>query len=109
MTPVVHAAIAVIIMALVTAAIRFLPFIIFGKNQKTPAIINYLGKVLPHAIMAMLVVYCLKNVSFKSAGGFLPELIAGLVTSGLYVWKRNTLLSIAAGTVLYMVLVQLVF
>ncbi|MCQ2524619.1 MAG: AzlD domain-containing protein [Lachnospiraceae bacterium] len=104
-----HAMISVAIMALVTIMIRFLPFVIFGKKQNTPKIITYLGKVLPHAIMAMLVVYCLKNISFASVGGFLPELIAGAATAGLYVWKKNTLLSIGLGTVIYMLLVQLVF
>lgn len=104
-----HPAISVAIMAVVTILIRFLPFAIFGNNRKTPWIINYLGKVLPHAIMAMLVVYCLKNVSFKTTSGFLPELIATVVTAALYVWKKNTLLSIGLGTLLYMLLVQFVF
>lgn len=104
-----HPAISVAIMAVVTILIRFLPFAIFGNNRKTPKMINYLGKVLPHAIMAMLVVYCLKNVSLKSTLSFLPELIASVATAGLYVWKKNTLLSIGLGTVLYMVLVQFVF
>lgn len=105
----INSAVSVAIMAIVTIAIRFLPFVIFGNKRKTPKIINYLGKVLPHAIMAMLVVYCLKNISFVSAGSFVPELIAGIATAALYVWKRNTLLSIGCGTVLYMLLVQLVF
>lgn len=97
------------VIALVTAALRFLPFIIFNGNRKTPAIIERLGKVLPYAIMGMLVVYCLKGVSFKSVAGFLPSLIACLVVAVLYIWKRNTLISIIAGTICYMFLVQVVF
>lgn len=97
------------VIALVTAAIRFLPFVIFNDGKKTPKIIEKLGKVLPYAIMGMLVVYCLKGVSFVNLSGFLPALIACLVVGVLYVWKRNTLISIVAGTVCYMVLVQVVF
>ena len=101
--------IAVAVIALVTALIRFLPFLIFNGSRKTPKLIEKLSKTLPYAIMAMLVVYCLKGVSFASISGFLPELIACLVVALLHVWKRNTLLSILCGTVCYMLLVQLVF
>ena len=97
------------IVALVTALLRFLPFIIFRGNKKTPKLIKKLGGMLPYSIMGMLVVYCLKNVSFSSLNGFLPQLIASLVIILLHVWKRNTLISIVCGTVVYMVLVQLVF
>lgn len=100
---------AVAVIALVTALLRFLPFILLGNNRKTPPIIEKLGRLLPYAIMGMLVVYCLKGVSFTSAEGFLPPLIASLVVGALYVWKRNTLASIIAGTLCYMALVQLVF
>ncbi|MBQ3251968.1 MAG: AzlD domain-containing protein [Oscillospiraceae bacterium] len=100
---------AIAVAALVTAATRFLPFLIFGNGKKTPDIIVYLGKVLPYAIMGMLVVYCLKNVSFISAPFALPELISCAVVAILHIWKRNTLLSIAAGTVGYMLLIQFVF
>lgn len=99
----------VAVIALVTAAIRFLPFVIFNGNGKTPKIIEKLGKVLPCAIMGMLVVYCLKDISFGSVSGFLPQIIACLVVTILYVWKRNTLISIICGTVCYMILVQMVF
>ncbi|MBQ8554936.1 MAG: AzlD domain-containing protein [Clostridia bacterium] len=97
------------VIALVTAGIRFLPFLVFGGSRKTPAIIERLGAVLPYAIMGMLVVYCLKGTHFASPDGFLPPLIACCVVAGLYVWKRSTLLSIVCGTLCYMVLVQLVF
>ena len=94
---------------LVTMATRFLPFLIFGEKRKTPPIIEYLGTVLPCAIMGMLVVYCLKDVSFVKNPFGIPELIACAVVAALHVWKRNSLLSIGGGTVCYMLLVQLVF
>lgn len=99
----------VLIVAGVTILIRFLPFMIFSGNRKTPAFITYLGKVLPYSIMAMLVVYCLKNVSITSSPHGLPELISSVVIIALHTWKRNTLLSIIAGTVCYMLLIQFVF
>ena len=102
-----YAAILIAIMAVVTMLLRFLPFLIFGKE--TPSYIAYLGKVLPAAIIGMLVVYCLKDTSLIEAPHGLPELIAGLSVVGLQAWKRNSLLSILAGTVIYMLLVQLVF
>lgn len=104
-----HIWVSVAVIALVTAVIRFLPFMIWSGNRKTPKIIEKLGRVLPYAIMGMLVVYCLKDVNFTNASGFLPPLIACLVVSILYVWKRNTLISIIAGTICYMVLVQMIF
>lgn len=104
-----HAALIVAVCALVTIGLRFLPFLIFGSHRKTPPFVTYLGKVLPCAIMAMLVVYCLKDVSLLSFPHGVPEAIAVLVVAGLHIWKRNTLLSIVAGTVCYMVLVQGIF
>lgn len=100
---------SVAIIALLTAALRFLPFALFGNGRKTPKIIEKLSSMLPYAIMGMLVVYCLKDTSFSSLGGFLPALIASAVVVLLHAWKRNTLLSIISGTVCYMLLVQLVF
>ena len=104
-----HTWFTVAVIALVTALIRFLPFAVWSGNRKTPKIIERLGKVLPNAVMGMLVIYCLKSVSFASISGFLPELIACLVVGVSYVWKRNTLISIVCGTVCYMLLVQMVF
>lgn len=104
-----HAALIVAVVALVTAGLRFLPFLIFGENRETPPLISYLGQVLPYAIMGMLVVYCLKDVSFIVAPFGIPEAIGCAVVALLHIWKRNTLLSIGAGTVCYMLLVQLVF
>lgn len=100
------AAIMIVIMALITMILRILPFMIFGKRE-TPAYIQFLGKYLPYSIMAMLVVYCLKNVSLTSAPFGIPELIAVALVVGLHVWKRNTLLSIVCGTACYMILIQL--
>lgn len=104
-----HAFGTVAVAALVTMALRFLPFVIFRGDRETPAYITYLGKVLPFAIMGMLVVFCLKGVSFAEAPYGIPEFLACVAVAALHVWKRNTLLSIAGGTVLYMVLVQMVF
>ena len=99
----------VVISALVIAATRFLPFLVFGEKRKTPPVIEYLGTVLPCAIMGMLVVYCLKDISFLRSPYGLPELIACCVVAALHVWKRNSLLSIGGGTVCYMLLIQWVF
>lgn len=104
-----YSAIAVAVIALVTIALRFVPFLIFGGKRKTPEIITYLGSVLPYAIMGMLVVFCLKGVTPLSYPYGLPELISCAVVVVLHVWKRNTLLSIICGTACYMVLIQLVF
>ncbi|MBQ3078624.1 MAG: AzlD domain-containing protein [Clostridia bacterium] len=100
---------SVLIMALVTALLRILPFIVFGGKRKTPKLVEKLSRSLPYAIMGMLVVYCLKGVSFREAALFVPSLIASAVVIALHVWRRNTLLSIVSGTVCYMLLVQLVF
>jgi len=94
-------------MAVVTVLLRFLPFIVFRK--RTPAYISYLGRVLPPAIIGMLVVYCLKDTSPATPPFALPELIAAACVVGMQVWRRNSLVSILAGTVVYMLLVQLVF
>jgi branched-subunit amino acid transport protein AzlD len=94
---------------LATMLTRYLPFLLFSGKRKTPTMITYLGKVLPCAIMGMLVVYCLKDVQFTAGTFGIPEILACCAVVGLHVWKRNSLLSIGAGTVLYMVLVQLVF
>lgn len=97
------------VIALVTIALRFLPFLIFGEGRKTPPLIAYLGQVLPYAIMGMLVVYCLKGIRLTIFPFGIPELIGCGIVAGLHIWKRNTILSIGIGTVVYMMLVQLVF
>lgn len=100
---------AVAVIAIVTVALRFLPFILFRGNKKTPVLVDKLGKALPYAIMGMLVVYCLKGVHLGALSGWLPSLLSCLVVAALYVWKRNTLMSIICGTACYMFLVQAVF
>ena len=103
-----HSILIIAVSALTTMAIRFFPFLVFGK-RKVPEIVQYLGRVLPCAIMATLVVYCLKGVTLFSGNHGLPELIAMMTVVALHKWKHNTLLSILAGTLLYMVLLQVVF
>ena len=92
-----------------TMATRFLPFIVFKGGKDAPKYIQYLGKALPAALFGMLCVYCLKDVEFLSGSYGLPEIIAIAVTACLHLWKRQMLLSIAGGTVVYMLLVQFVF
>ena len=104
----IHAITTIVVCALVSAELRCLPFLIFGEKRKTPEIVAYLGKVLPFAIMGMLVIYCLKDVSPVHAPFGIPEAIGCAAVAGLHIWKRNTLLSIGAGTVIYMLLVQFV-
>lgn len=94
--------------AVCTFAERVLPFAVFG-NRPVPTVIRYLGKILPMAVMATLVVYCLRGISFASVGTFAPELISLAVVVALHLWKRKTFLSIVGGTACYMLLVQLVF
>ncbi|MEE1196474.1 MAG: AzlD domain-containing protein [Lachnospiraceae bacterium] len=98
----------IVVMAVCTFLTRVLPFLILRKRQ-TPAFVTYLGQVLPYPIMGMLIVYCLKDVSFLEAPFAVPELIAVAVVVVLHVWKRNTLLSIIGGTACYMILIQFVF
>lgn len=102
----------ILTIAISVAAVQFcrwLPFWVFPAHRPIPEYIRYLGKVLPAAMFGMLVVYCYKNTDLFHADYGLPDFIAGAVTLGLHFWKKNMFLSIAAGTILYMVLVQLVF
>lgn len=100
---------SIFVMALVTFFTRALPFLLFDRGDHPPKIVLYLGKVLPPAIIAMLIVYCLKGVTFTTVGGWLPTLLAGVTAVLLHVWKGNDLLSIFGATGLYMILVQAVF
>ena len=102
-----RSAVLIAVMAAVTILLRFLPFLVFRKE--TPPYIAYLGRVLPPAIIGMLVIYCLKDVSVRVHPFGIPELIAAVCVVGLQVWRRNSLVSILTGTVVYMVLVQVVF
>jgi branched-subunit amino acid transport protein AzlD len=101
----------IIILAVAAGAMltRFLPFLLFPENKKPPEFVSYLGKTLPAAAMGLLVVYCLKNVSLAAAPYGIPELIGVAAVVLLHIWKGSALLSIGGGTVVYMLLVQLVF
>lgn len=92
-----------------TMLTRFLPFLVFPSGKTTPKYIQYLGKVLPGAVFGMLIIYCLKSVSILEGNHGIPEAIGILVTVILHKWKRQMLLSIAGGTICYMLLLQLVF
>lgn len=92
-----------------TMMTRFLPFLVFPADKKTPSYIQYLGKVLPAALFGLLVIYCLRNVSIWTENHAIPEFLAIALVVGIHLWKRNMLLSIAAGTIFYMFLVQMVF
>lgn len=92
-----------------TMLTRFLPFLIFPAGKPAPRYIRYLGKVLPPAVFGLLVIYCLKNVNVVTGSHGIPELISIAVVTGLHLWKRQMLLSIAGGTICYMLLVQMVF
>lgn len=104
-----HSLMIIVVCALTTLCTRALPFLIFGGKKEVPAVIQYLGKVLPCAIMAILVVYCLKGINLLTGNHGLPELLAVALVVGLHVWKKNTLLSIGLGTAFYMFLVQVIF
>ncbi len=104
-----HGILIVAVISLVTIGLRFLPFLIFNGKRSTPEFVTYLGRILPYAIMGMLVVYCLKGITITAAPYGLPELIACAAVVLLHLWKRNTLISIVGGTACYMLLVQVVF
>lgn len=92
-----------------TAMTRFLPFLVFPGDKPVPKYIQYLGRVLPSAVFGLLVIYCLRDVNILSGSHGIPELISIAAVAGLHLWKRQMLLSIAGGTVCYMLLVQMVF
>ncbi len=99
----------ILAVAITTFATRVTPFLVFPKGKEVPSIVHYLGKVLTPAVIGMLVVYCLKGTHIIAAPHGIPELIAVVTVAILHIWKRNNLLSIGVGTVLYMVLIQVVF
>jgi len=104
-----QAIISILIMAGVTFLTRALPFLLFDRGSGPPKIVLYLGKWLPPAVIAMLVVYCLRTVNPLVGSRGIPELLAICAVIALHLWKRNNLLSIFGGTILYMILVQAVF
>lgn len=126
LTP-LQAILSILVMALVTFLTRALPFLLFDRGESPPKLVLYLGRVLPPAVIAMLIVYCLRNPALTVAPeltanmsniwaavvsffvGWAPQLISGVVVVLLHLWKKNDLLSIFGGTILYMILVQVVF
>lgn len=104
-----EAVIIIFLVSLVTFLIRFIPFLIFRNNRTLPPFVQYLNTVLPYACIGMLVVYCFKSVDLTSGNHGLPELISALFVIAVHHWKHQMLLSIAGGTLVYMLLVQLVF
>lgn len=106
---IIHSLAIVFVIAGVTVFTRFAPFVIFGKCKQIPRVIRYLGAAMPAAVIIMLIIYCLRNTAISVYPFGLPELIACIATATLHWFGKNTLLSIAGGTVLYMILVQVVF
>lgn len=106
---VLQAVIIILVTALATIISRFAPFVLFPEGKDYPKIITYLSKVLPPAMMGLLVVYCLKNASLFSESHAIPEIVSVAVVAIIHLLKRNVLLSIAAGTAMYMLMVQVVF
>jgi branched-subunit amino acid transport protein AzlD len=104
-----HAMIIMIVMGLMTLATRILPVLIFGRSEKVPDFILYLGKVVPFTAMGLLIVYCLRDVSVFSGSHAIPEILALAVVAVSYLWKKNSILSVVVGTIVYMFLVQKVF
>ncbi|MBT2616352.1 MULTISPECIES: branched-chain amino acid transporter permease [unclassified Bacillus (in: firmicutes)] len=101
--------ITIAMVVLGTMLTRFLPFIVFPSGKPTPKYVQYLGKMLPSAVIGLLIIYCLKDVSLRSGSHGIPEFIGVAVVALLHVWKKMMLLSIAGGTIVYMMLIQLVF
>ena len=104
-----HALIVMLVMGGCVLLTRILPVIIFGRSERVPEFILYLGKVIPYTAMGLLIVYCLRDVSILGGTHGLPELIAMAVVVASYLWKRNTIVSVVLGTAVYMVLLQMVF
>ncbi len=107
--PAQQSIIIILTCAVVTFCIRAFPFAVFGGKRKIPDFVIYLGAVLPAAIISILIIYCIKTVSFVSFPHGLPELISIFFVAVIHLWKRSNLLSIGLGTVLYMILIQRVF
>jgi branched-subunit amino acid transport protein AzlD len=103
-----HSVAIIAVAAIVTLIIRAVPFVVFGGKREVPETVTYLGKVLPPAIMVILI-YCVKEINLFTGSHGIPELLSIAVVALLHIWKKNTLLSIAVGTILYMILVQVVF
>ena len=104
-----HAIIVIAVMGLAVLVTRIVPVLVFGRGEKVPEFILYLGRVVPYTAMGLLIVYCLRDMPVLEAPHGLPEIIALAVVTGTYLWRRNTIFSVVIGTALYMFLVQSVF
>lgn len=104
-----ESALIILVIAAITFGLRAVPFVLFSRTGETPKVVAYLGNSLPPAVMGMLIVYCLRNVSVLDSPFGLPEMIAVVTVAVLHLWRRNNLLSILGGTVCYMVLIQAIF
>lgn len=104
-----HVAVLIAVMAIVTIVLRALPFVLFSKDGKMPSVVVYLGDVLPMAVMGMLVVYCLRNITLFESPFGIPEIVSTFLVVVLQAYKRNSLISILAGTIAYMVLIRVLF
>ena len=104
-----HAAAVILVMGIVTLATRVLPVLLFGRGEKVPDLVLYFGRVVPYTAMGMLIVYCLRDVSFAGGSHAVPEIIALAAVALSYLWKRNSILSVVIGTAVYMFLIQSVF
>lgn len=109
MTDTRHAMIVIAVMGLAVLATRIVPVLIFGRGEKVPEFILYLGRVVPYTAMGLLIVYCLRDVPVLDSPHGLPEILSLAVVTLTYLWKRNSILSVVIGTALYMFLVQSVF
>ncbi len=101
--------IAILVIGIVTFAIRVAPFILFGKDKATPKYVQYIGNYLPPAVIAMLIIYCLRNVNVSAFPFGIPEVIGVITVAILHIWKRNNLISIIGGTAIYMIAIQFIF
>ena len=108
LTP-VQTLIIILSVAFGTMVTRFIPFFLFPESKEPPKVVAYLGQVLPPAMMGLLIVYCLRDVSLQASPHGIPELIAILCILAMHKWKNNVLISIGSGTIVYMILIQLVF
>ncbi|NLL75678.1 MAG: branched-chain amino acid transporter AzlD [Clostridiales bacterium] len=106
---IIHSIAIIAVVSGCTILIRAVPFFLFGGNRQVPGVIHYLGKFLPCAIMATLVIYCLRNVKLTEGAHGFPELISIALVIGLHIWKKNILISVGLGTICYMVLIQIIF
>lgn len=104
---IIYSILIIAVVSLCTILLRAFPFLIFGGRKEVPKTVRYLGKMLPPAIMAVLVVYCLRGTSFLSGSHGIPEMASVLLVAALHIWKKNILLSIGAGTLCYMALIRL--